>query len=479
MLKKRILALTMAVALVGTAGLAFAGTDLSDPKSDPVSFAIETLPAAVAGKTTMLWPAGVPIVGEVGFGGDVTSDRYFRFDMTNASFEAQPGLSIPGGTCNLSQGGLAGNSFAIFNCRGSYLQDDAFALDFINLNTADRMSSVTMQYVQYNTPQDAASQVNPIAGTKLAGTIVTLESGLSITSGDVTPLLIDINADEKKFVDNNATSVVGEITADLGSGTATLYSATTGLALAFSDVILTGPLNTAAAAFATASSVFTSADDTCAVAIDVLTQNATDKTKFSLPTYGAGLAASGATSETVYLCYTADTTKKIVPGPVTGSVTKLTPTPEKIYDLGTLSVLELNASTDRLTFALTPSGVYPYYVRVTNPDVKTGSVFFTVINDAGVSSTFDIATLPTANLGLTAGKLAAGASTNLIPITDIFAAAQAANASFDVAGGSMKLRIEARAQFGTLPGSSDDVVLNAFTVANDGSTFSMISADAN
>lgn len=192
---------------------------------------------------------------------------------------------------------------------------------------------------------------------------------------------------------------------------------------------------------------------------------------------------------------------------------------------GTVNLLSLarNGSSARLNFALTPGGNFPMFLRVTNPSAVAGPVTLTLTNDDGVTSTaIDISAIE----GAPAGELAAGASTALLNIDDVMAAVQAADATFAL-GASNKLRVDVVAEFGsnasitqaaststsTVAGSpaiaklsvqagsaftiaavaavadstvtvttpalvqdtgSTGVILSAFTVSSDGTTFAML-----
>jgi hypothetical protein len=133
-----------------------------------------------------------------------------------------------------------------------------------------------------------------------------------------------------------------------------------------------------------------------------------------------------------------------------------------------LASLARNGSSARLTFATNPDSAYPMSLRITNPSSVAGPVTLTLTNDSGVTS----ASIPiTAISGGPAGDLGAGASTGLLSIADVFAAVQAADATFDL-GTTNKLRVAVVAEFGG--GANTDVVLNAFSLSSDGTTFSMV-----
>jgi hypothetical protein len=152
------------------------------------------------------------------------------------------------------------------------------------------------------------------------------------------------------------------------------------------------------------------------------------------------------------------------------------------FNIGTIDVpcnaLQFSGSTDRLDFALTPNGVFRQFVRVTNPSNVGGEVTVTVTNDAGTSVTFDLSAIN----GVAANTLAAGASTALININDIFAAAQATNAAFALANSTQnKLRVEVRGEFGddaldnnnnaVVDRRADGIYIQAVTLSQDNNAF--------
>ena len=138
---------------------------------------------------------------------------------------------------------------------------------------------------------------------------------------------------------------------------------------------------------------------------------------------------------------------------------------------GTVNLLSLsrNGSSASLNFALTPGGSYPMFIRITNPSAVSGPVTLSLTNDDGDSSgSFDLGDVA----GVDSSELAAGASTGLLSIDDVFAAAQAANEDFDL-GATNKLRVGATAEFGDA-GAGTEVIMGAFSVSSDGTTFNMM-----
>jgi hypothetical protein len=199
-----------------------------------------------------------------------------------------------------------------------------------------------------------------------------------------------------------------------------------------------------------------------------------DATIAVMAAYTAGAATDAAASNDVVLTIPAANTVVIDETTLTATIA-VTGAATSTYDpssaTGTVSLQSLarNGSSARLTFATNPDSPYPMMIRVTNPSTIAGPVTLTLTNDDGVTSSsvslVDIAGGPT-------GDLAAGASTALLNISDVFAAVQAADASFEL-GASNKLRVSVVAEFGT-NGGATAVVLNAFSLSSDSTTFSMV-----
>jgi hypothetical protein len=129
-----------------------------------------------------------------------------------------------------------------------------------------------------------------------------------------------------------------------------------------------------------------------------------------------------------------------------------------------LGSLTRNGSAARLTFSVNPTSSYPMSIRVTNDSAVVGPTTLTLTNDDGATSAaIDITTIA----GGPAANLAAGASTALLSMADVFAAVQAADATFDLGTSSNKLRVNVTSLTPT-------IVLNAFSLSSDGTTFSMV-----
>jgi len=160
----------------------------------------------------------------------------------------------------------------------------------------------------------------------------------------------------------------------------------------------------------------------------------------------------------------------VVIDPTTLTVTTTSTASGVIYSsatsTGTLALRSLarNGSAASLSFATNPTSAYPMSIRVTNTSALAGPVSLTLTNDDGdTSSAILISTIT----GGPAGDLAAGGSTGLLSISDVFTAVTAADATFALGATSNKLRVNVTSVTPT-------VVLNAFSLSSDGTTFSMV-----
>ena len=118
-----------------------------------------------------------------------------------------------------------------------------------------------------------------------------------------------------------------------------------------------------------------------------------------------------------------------------------------------LTALTKNGSSVTEQLLLNPTGAYDNFVRVTNGGTVAGVVFATLINDAGDSVSFNF------NGG---ASMAAGSSSDLVSIADLYADAQAADATFDVGTGKLRAVFE---------GEFSNIDAQAITVSTDGTTF--------
>ncbi len=151
-----------------------------------------------------------------------------------------------------------------------------------------------------------------------------------------------------------------------------------------------------------------------------------------------------------------------------------------------LNPVEKNGSFARKTFLLSPSqaggaGTLRNFVRVTNPSTTDGSVFFTVINDAGDSCMFNLKEVTDSyDTQAVTDKLKAKASTQFISVDKIYEVAQKKDPKFSIKPYSdasalpkpSKLRLDVNAEFG-VTGDWSGVVVDAISPSTDGTGFTL------
>lgn len=463
-MKKILLGAAIAAAF-GTAGVANAAVDLDHATQNPLIFAQElTVPAAgiflnvlAAGQngggegTTVA--TGGAIAGALGavetfFGftiGQGTS-KYVRlsFDQPLGAALAVSDFAVAQTAANqpatiaISQGGAAGDTFVVVevsaptNAPGEsndVLQNDKFIfapaankIKVLNKNTQN------IDYALYETAVDAvaAGTTNRLAHKNREWIKFGPGYSLACSNGgaqiDVAKRHQFINAQTQATAATLALTQVNAFKADGTAVTLDNYFGTTPrVVVTGSAVGLTAALGANALTAATGNAGFNAITPAVATLAGplVLTSNNVATTPMNASNYTVAITAG------------ADA--------LTG------------YGVGTLTAncgeVRFSGSTDRLDLALTPNGVFQQMVRITNPSSTAGAVTVTVINDAGTEVTF--------NLGSIAGVdnvLGAKASTKLININDVFAAAQAANPAFALAGtgadSKNKLRVVVRGEFG-------------------------------
>ena len=138
------------------------------------------------------------------------------------------------------------------------------------------------------------------------------------------------------------------------------------------------------------------------------------------------------------------------------------------------STLVKNGESAVLNFLLSPNGVFRNYVRLTNTSPYAGSnLSVTLYNDSGDSITF-----PLSDVDGLSSDLAANASTALININALYAAAQAVDrgvdaddepvATFTVTGGTYGNKLRARFEGSIL---ENHLKAQALSVSTDNTTF--------
>ena len=143
------------------------------------------------------------------------------------------------------------------------------------------------------------------------------------------------------------------------------------------------------------------------------------------------------------------------------------------------STLAKNSDSTDLDFLLTPDGVFRNYVRLTNTSHVPGdNLRVTLINDAGDSVSFDLSDVVDEAGDSVSDELAAGASTPLININELYKAAQAVERGddadddpipmFTVEGDGMGDKLRAQFEGSFLVGK---LVAQSLSVSTDNTTF--------
>lgn len=452
MYKKILLSSAVAVAM-GTAGVAQAAVDLDKPNGEnPLTFAEETtIPAGGAVLDVSAAGGGLAVIADFGFTIGSGTSKYvlLEFDepltsaLTTGAFTDSAGVA----TFSISQGGQAGDTSVIVevaaNTAADVLQDSDFqfaptAVASTGPISATNKNTRNISYTLFETAVDAVNGTNPLVSK--SGQWITWVTGYSVACSAGTPDRIDVVTPSQFLVNGDAS-------------TETLATASIGVT---SGVYPTGVAPTAVTVddYFTAGSTAVVEGNTDAFFANggAITLNALTPT----PAVAAGdneatfVATVDGTDFNGPLNVTDDTGANetdMVPSSYTLSVTG----PGTTFDVGTVTVdcgsLQYSGSTDRLDFALTPNGAFSQFVRITNPSQTDGDVTVTVYNDAGDSVTF-----PMGDIANVSSTLEAEGSTKLINVNDVYAAAQAADATFALAATGAdsrnKLRIEVRGEFG-------------------------------
>ena len=286
-----------------------------------------------------------------------------------------------------------------------------------------------------------------------------------------TPQAIDVAQNSLFFAagttGDNAINVGGVRVVEDVSGTAGLGVAT--VAIDATDIISgAGHTITAANGFAAFNQGTAIAGESVTVNGVVAVVSTADSTLAVAPSATVPAGGNATSSQDVVLTAPVANTVTIAETTLTDTVTSITAgaTYSAATSTGTVALgsLTRNGSAARLTFSVNPTSPYPMSIRVTNDSAVVGPTTLTLTNDDGATSA---AINITAITGGPAADLAAGASTGLLSIADVYAAVQAADATFALGASSNKLRVN-------ISSLTPTIVLNAFSLSSDGTTFSMV-----
>jgi len=371
----------------------------------------------------------------------------------------------------LFTGGTTADSSVTFNTStgtGTIIAGAHFSFEMAGVTVPNQSAvtaTVTTQIADSFGPTDLPTKSGPY---------ISFNPLLSLVADatTATPQAIDVAQNSLFFANVAATGdhainvggvrVVEDVTATAGVGVATV-------AIDATDVI------SGAGHTITAANGFSAFDQGTAVTGESIKVNGVaavvstaDSTLAVAATAAVPAGGNVASSQDVILTAPAANTVEIAETTLTSTVTSITA--GAVYSAATstgtvaLGGLARNGSTARLTFSVNPDSAYPMSIRVTNDSAIVGPTTLTLTNDDGATSS---AINITSIAGGPASDLAAGASTGLLSIADVYAAVQAADATFALGASSNKLRV-------AISSLTPTVVLNAFSLSSDGTTFSMV-----
>ena len=533
---KKLLLSSAIAATMGVSGVAQAAIDLNDSdatSNNSLTYASE-LTIATTGSNLGDSGGDVQDLGAtLGFGVSAGATRFIRVDLSNdAEFQNAPSLSVSetgdfiaittpttnevvaddtkdvaAGQITLVQGG-AGESFAIFQFTSNGTttdgdqsdNDDSTSGDISLSQDADivvdvdgvtliNQSDVTATYALYETGTAAQNQDSTLssaaaqvayrfstalsiqAGSTNNATLVALLSPPAQTNGTVDE--IDVTQESKYFEDATDEQVSPFGIAAISLVTPTPLTASS-VAVPQLDTIIDDSNVTAVVSgdFSSASGLTNDGDATNFTTASTLL-NTDGDAEFVVADTESSTNYTG--SLVVYeFLYQTDGTTVI---PETTFALTLGLAAQTGYTLASsvgpveMDKFEKNGSTSETNLQLDPAGAFKNFVRLTNPSGIDGRVFLTVINDDGDSVAINLDDISVQGTAQPASLLA-GASTRLIPMSAVIAAAQAQDSTFGIVDSARnKFRIIADGEFGD---TADRTAINIdnITLATDNSTFS-------
>ena len=470
-MNKKLLSIAVAAGVAGLGGVAHA-VDFTATTPTPVSVASET---TIAPAGTGITGAAVTATFEAGFSVDDSNARYIRIDITNGTWGAQQVSSdmvaddssgADNASVTFSAGGAATDSHVIYTITSASAGNTVAATNDVDFTpnggiTVTSQESVAMTYQLFETASAAVANDGGALAND-SGTLITFVAANNTVADTATPNAIDVTTSVGTgavFVGGN-TNIIGAVnTTDSGAVN------TTGSTLASANIEASSSLSV--------TGDFTFVQDLTAGAPDG-TYTLTSATLDSAPNCAGSTLAnatsitdttavfttSGINPDIMYVCVNANGVSLIAEQGFTAAYASVGASgyANESTDL-TLASLAKNGASAGQVLVLTPGGAFQNFLRVSNTSNISGDVTFSVTNDAGTTVTGvsmgDIS-------GQSSSSLAGQASSSLINIDDLYAAAQAADATFDAAGG--KLRVTATGNFGS-------VSLQNITLSTDNTTF--------
>ena len=479
---KKLLSLAVAAGLASSSAVA---VDLDAGTGSNV-YATELTIGAAPG-TALTEQALNDVTVNAGFAISASTERYMRFDITGATIGAAgAALAVAetilgagagaGAVDSVSAGGAVGDNYVIFEVKAN-AGNSVLATNDAVFNTPELdvlvIGPIGVTYSLYGTALEAVNNVSTTALATKTGTIAsaaaaTTTAVAATATATPAPLLIDVAANGLSFVGGVATTNIGHVVlTDVAGvngidGTTDVTHATKATANA---LVVTGDFS------ATQDLTLGVPDGTYTLASVFLDHTATggvfdcdsSNVASTVLTATSATLAVPAAADTVAVCITTNGVSTILPGSYSAV---MTPTAAATFTTPAVSLaldsLSKNGSSITLNLALSPTGAYPSFIRASNTAAVAGDVTITLINDDGVSSgAFTLASVA----GQTTSSLGAGASTSLLSMADLMAAAVVASPTFAAGTNSNKFRVTIDGEFGTITAQS-------ISTAIDGNSFS-------
>jgi hypothetical protein len=424
------------------------------------------------------------IVGLMAVNG-VQSDTDIRVTLTLSSgtFTAAPTLTIDDGAAAagcLAAGGATAACAATTLFSGGTTADSAVTFN-TSTGTGSVVAGAHFNFTLNGLTVSAQSAITATVATTIADnfgpTDLTTNTGAYLSFGPLLSVAADATSAESVAIDvaqNSlffAAAATGDVNINVGG--ARIVVATTAPVGVATDALTANSIITVAQHTITAANGFAAFNQgtvggSITVAGAAATVSTADATLAVAATAAVPAGGNTAGSNPVILSVPAVNTVAISETTLTDTVTSVTA--GAVYSAATstgtvaLASLARNGSSARLTFSVNPDSPYPMSIRVTNDSAIAGPVTLTLTNDDGDTSA---AISLGAVAGGPAGDLSAGASTALLSMSAVFAAVQAGDATFALGTSSNKLRV-------TVSSLTPTIVLNAFSLSSDGTTFSMV-----